>query len=164
MKFKIFISYSTHDLIQVEFLKQQLVDTPIEVFIAEYSIQPSEDLESKITSAIKGCDLFVVLWSSNAENSKWVSQEIGHAKAFNKTILPLVLHENIVLPGFVSNLKYLPIYQDPDTQLKQAKNIIIDLYSKKSDELAKQEARKQKDKEQLFLVGAGLFLLWASSK
>lgn len=164
MKFKIFISYSTHDLIQVEFLKQQLVDTPIEVFIAEYAIKPSEDLESKITTAIKECDLFVVLWSSNAENSKWVSQEIGHAKAFKKTILPLVLHKNIELPGFVSNLKYLPIYQDPDAQLKQAKKLITELYAKKSDELVKEEARKQKDKEQLFLVGAGLFLLWASNK
>ena len=164
MQFKIFVSYSSHDLSQVELLRQQLADSPIEVFVAEHSVKPSEDLGEKITHAIKDCDLFVVLWSSNAEDSKWVSQEIGHANARKKTILPLVLHEGITPPGFISNLKFLPIYQNPELAFKQAREIIINSYNKKAKALAEQEAKKQKDKEVLFLIGAGAFLLWAFSK
>ncbi|MCU7927013.1 MAG: toll/interleukin-1 receptor domain-containing protein [Candidatus Thiodiazotropha sp. (ex Dulcina madagascariensis)] len=164
MQFKIFISYSTHDLKQVKLLRQQLTGTPIEIFVAEHSVQPSEDLGQKISNAINACDLFVVLWSSNAQDSDWVSQEIGRAGALNKTILPLVLDEGIKLPGFISNLKYLAVYKAPEEALNKAREVIIDLYNKKLSHLKQVEAQKQKDKEALFLMGAGAFLLWAFSK
>jgi hypothetical protein len=161
MQFKIFVSYSTHDIEHVELLKQQLKGTPIEVFIAEHSVKPSEDLGNKISTAIEECDLFVVLWSQNAKESTWVPQEIGRAHALKKTILPLVLHEGISLPGFISNLKYLAIFEDTESALIKAKELIMNSYHKKVDTLAKIEAKKQKDKETLALMGIGAFLLWA---
>ena len=164
MKFKVFISYSTQDLTQVELLRQQLLNTPIEVFVAEHSVLPGEDLGIKITQAIAECDLFVVLWSENAESSKWVSQEIGHAKAKNKEILPLVLSKGLGLPAFISNLKYLPVHENTEAALTKARELIVAGYNKKSQALQAQEAKKQKDQEQLFLLGAGAFLLWAFSK
>lgn len=164
MQFKIFISYSTHDLPQVELLKQQLNETSIEVFVAEHSVQPSENLGQVISNAISDCDLFVVLWSNNAQGSDWVSQEIGRASALNKTILPLILHEDISLPGFISNLKYLPVYKAPEKSLSEARDIIVEKYNKKLFALKQVEAQKQKDKEALFVMGVGAFLLWASSK
>lgn len=164
MNFNVFISYSTHDLGQVELLRQQLVDAPIEVFVAEHSVEPSQSLGEKITKAIAGCDLFVVLWSSNAEASKWVSQEIGYAKALNKQILPLVLNEGMELPGFIGDLKYLPTHKDTKSALRKARETIINGYKSKTEALAAQAAKKQKEKEQLFLVGAGIFLAWAFSK
>ena len=104
------------------------------------------------------------MWSSNAEASNWVSQEIGHAKALTKNILPLVLHEGIKPPGFISNLKYLPVYEGTGKALQQARGIIVNSYNRKADELAELEAKKQKEKDNLFLLGAGAFLLWAFSK
>ena len=164
MQFKIFISYSTHDLPQVELLRQQLNGTPIEVFVAEHSVQPSEDLSQVISNAISTCDFFVVLWSNNAQGSGWVSQEIGRASALNKTILPLVLHDNISLPGFISNLKYLPVYEAPEKTLSQARDLIVEQYNKKLSALKQVESKKQKDKEALFVMGVGAFLLWAANK
>ncbi len=163
MKFKIFVSYSTKDLSQVELLKQQMQGTPIDIFIAEHSVLPSESLGQKISKAIEECDLFVVLWSDNAQESGWVSQEIGRAGALKKNILPLVLHEGIKLPGFIGDLKYLAIHKDPDTALNKAREIILTLYNKKMSYLKEIDAKKQKDKEALFLMGAGAFLLWAFS-
>ncbi len=106
--FKVFVSYSTHDLRNVNELQQSLDGTGVEVFVAEHSVLPSEHLSAKISSAISACDLFVLLWSENAKASEWVSQEIGKAHSLHKKILPLVLTEGLNLPGFISNLKYLP--------------------------------------------------------
>ncbi len=164
MQYKIFVSYSTHDLDQVELLRQQLRETPIDVFVAEHSVQPSENLGEKISKAIEVCDLFVVLWSKNAQNSSWVSQEIGRADAFKKNILPLVLTEGITLPGFISDLKYLPVYEDPEGAVIKARKIIINSYNNKANALAQVEEKKQKDKEALAFMGIGAFVLWAFSK
>ena len=164
MQYKIFVSYSTLDIKHVELLKQQLAGTTIEVFIAEHSVKPSEDLAEKISSAIEACDLFVVLWSNNAEASGWVSQEVGRAGALKKIILPLVLTEGLSLPGFISNLKYIPVYKNPVASISQAREVILNSYNNKFNVLAQIEAKKQKDKESLTLMGIGAFLLWAMSK
>lgn len=161
MQYKIFVSYSTYDIDHVELLKQQLKGTSIEVFIAEHSVQASEDLRDKISKAIEECDLFVVLWSQNAQDSNWVSQEIGRADALKKTILPLVLTDGMSLPGFISNLKYLPIFMEPEKALDKAREIIMNSYNKKASLLAETEAKKQKEKNNLALMGIGAFLLWA---
>lgn len=168
MQYKIFVSYSTLDIEHVELLKQQLEGTAIEVFIAEHSVKPSEDLKEKISAGIEGCDLFVVLWSKNAEASGWVSQEVGRAGALKKTILPLVLAEGLSLPGFINNLKYIPVYKNKVNAISQAREIILGSYNNKISALAKIEVQKQmeaqKQKESLALMGIGAFLLWAMSK
>lgn len=164
MKYKIFVSYSTLDIEHVELLRQQLEGTTIEVFIAEHSVKPSEDLKVKISTAIEECDLFVVLWSKNAEASGWVSQEVGRAGALKKIILPLVLTKGLTLPGFISDLKYLPVYKNPVAAVAQAREIIFNSYSNKFNMLAQIEAQKQKNKDSLTLMGIGAFLLWAMSK
>lgn len=159
--FKVFISYSTNDLLHVEKLQQQLIGNPVELFVAEQSVSPSQDLAKTINHAIEQCDLFVLVWSKNAEASAWVSQEIGKATALKKTILPLVLDEGMSLPGFIQNLKYLAVYNDPSDALRQARNIIVDTYEQKAL-LAAAAAQAEKDK--LALMGIGALLLWAFSK
>lgn len=165
MSFNIFVSYSTKDLPQVELLRQQLQGTPISVFVAEHSVQPSEELAPKISSAISECDLFVLLWSPNAKDSDWVPQEIGRATALKKSILPLVLTENITLPGFLQGLKYLAIYANPTESLAKAREIILDAYNTKTKhELQLREQKEKKDKDALALMGIGAFLLWVFGK
>jgi len=164
MEFNIFISYSTHDLQQVQALQKQLVNTPINVFVAEHSIKPSEELATKISTAINNCDLFVVLWSENAKNSDWVSQEIGKATALNKKILPLVLDPDLNLPGFVSGLKYLPIYKNQEASLSEATEIALKEYEKKKTSLEALKVQKQKEKEALVKMGLGALFLWAISQ
>lgn len=163
MTFKLFISYSTHDLSQVELLQQQLQGTSIEVFVAEHSVRPSEELAPRIASAIAGCDLFVLLWSENAKASEWVPQEIGRATALGKTILPLVLSNTVALPGFIQNLKYLPVHKDPSGSLQKARSMILEEYEKKAATDAA-AAKEKSEKDVLALMGIGAVLLWAFSK
>ncbi|MBN4081168.1 toll/interleukin-1 receptor domain-containing protein [Caldithrix abyssi] len=156
MKFNIFISYSTGDLKNVDMLRKQISDTQINVFIAEYSVEVSEELPSKIKSEIKKCDLFVLLWSENAKNSDWVSLEIGQAIALNKRILPLVLTRGLRLPAFINNLKYEPIYTNPKESMFKVREIILKQYEVKKGKFA-----KQKKKDNLVLLGLGAFIFWA---
>lgn len=164
MKFKVFVSYSSHDLDKVELLRQQLESSSLEVFIAEHSISAGQELGPVIDKEIKECDMFVVLWSHDARDSDWVSQEIGKATAYKKEILPLLLNENITVPGFINHLKYLPIFHNHEDGLNQATEIMVAAYNKKLHaEKALIEAtrlQKEKNTEKWILGAIGAFFFW----
>ena len=161
MAFKVFVSYSSHDLEHVELLQRQLSDSPVEVFVAENSVAPSQELGSTISQAIEQCDLFILVWSKNAQESTWVSQEVGRAGALKKKILPLVLTEGMQLPGFIQNLKYLSVHNEPEKALAQARQIVVGAYEEK---VKLESAHAQAEKDKLALLAIGALLFWAFSK
>jgi hypothetical protein len=121
MAASVFISYSTADLVKANELKQTLeneTSTPFRVFLADSSVRPGENLPNKISEAIRSCDFFVLLWSGDADSSKWVPQEIGLALAAGKPIFPIVLSEGLQLPAFLSNLKYLAAFKGEEEVLR----------------------------------------------
>jgi hypothetical protein len=67
-------------------------------------------LDLRILSNVPHQD--VLLWSHDARASDYVPQEIGIAVGCNKTILPVVMEDNVPVPGFVTNLKYLPAHKN----------------------------------------------------
>lgn len=161
VEFNVFISYSTHDLHQVKAVQAQMQNTPLRVFVAEHSVTASQQLAPSIDEAIQGCDLFIVLWSNSAKDSEWVSQEIGKATALRKKILPLVLDEDLSLPGFISDLKYIPVYKNVEGALQEASRIAEDEYQKKLAAEQSLAAQKQKEKDNLVIMGLGALFLWA---
>jgi len=104
MAYNVFISYSSKNLHIVDWARSTLAQPGVtEVFAAEYSVLPSHVLNDAIIRAIRGCDLFVLLWSHDARTSDYVPQEIGIAVGCNKTILAVVMEENVPVPGFITN-------------------------------------------------------------
>ena len=98
MAYNVFVSYSTKNLPIAEWTKSTLHQPGhVEIFVAEFSVEPSQPLNEEIEKAIRNCDLFVLLWSSEARKSDYVPQEIGIARGCNKTILPVVMQEGV--PG-----------------------------------------------------------------
>ena len=157
--YKVFVSYSTNDLKNVSELQQSLTGTGVEVFVAEHSVVASEVLSAKISKAIEECDLFVLLWSSSAKASEWVPQEIGKAHSLKKVILPLVLEDGLSLPGFISDLKYLPVHKNPQEAITQAQKFVIEQFQ------SKQRAAQQKEQENSRgLLVLGGVLLWLFSQ
>ena len=113
MAYDIFISYSSKNLHVVDWARATLTQPGVtEVFAAEYSVLPSQKLNDEIVRAIRACDLFVLLWTHDARASDYVPQEIGIAIGCNKTILPVVMEDNVPIPGFITNLKYLPAHKN----------------------------------------------------
>jgi len=147
MAYKVFVSYSTKDIQVVQFVKQSLENSIVEVSVAEYSVFPGEQLNTGIIDAIKNCDLFVLLWSRNAKYSDYVPQEIGVARGYSKTILPVVLEDGLQLPGFINDLKYLPAYYNPMESIAWLRQYVF----------AKGE-EKQQQESALMLFGAVLIV------
>ena len=156
MKFKIFVSYSSHDLKSVDEITNEMSGTNCEIFVAEHSILPSQNLSQTIEDAIKKCDLFVLFWGKKTEQSKWVKQEIGYAKALKKRILPLVLNKGIELPGFIQGLKYLKIFQK--NAFTTARKVILEIVEEK---IENEKLNKQRAKNNIIIFGVTVFLIWA---
>jgi hypothetical protein len=114
MAVNVFISYSTRDLQTASALQQWIRAAGASVFLAAYTLEPGRPIARDVEAAIRACDLFVLLWSDNARGSEWVPQEIGLAKGANREIMPVVLHDGLTLPVFISDLKYLPLHEDPE--------------------------------------------------
>lgn len=131
MAFKVFVSYSTRDLSVAEALRTHLTTAGAEVYVAEYSAVPGQSLPKAIEKAIDNCDLFLLLWSANADQSKWVPQEIGRATGKGKPVMPVVLHPGIALTGFIQDLKYLPWYQSPDAVVAWLNEFVLKEKAKK---------------------------------
>ena len=118
MSFSAFISYSTRDLADANALRDWVAVAGATPFLAEYSVAPGRPLAADILAAIRGCDLFLLIWSTSARESEWVPQEVGIARGAGKPILPIVLEPGLELPGFLRDLKYLAVYRDPTSSVK----------------------------------------------
>ncbi len=153
MAYSVFISYSTRDLTVATNLQEWINYAGATAFLAEYSVIPGTSLAENIIRAIKGCDLFVLLWSHNARGSEWVPQEIGIAKGAGKPIMPVVLHDGLELPGFIKDLKYLALYKDPQAAVEWLHSHVAQRVKNKTDGLVA-----------LGVVGAIMLALLASGK
>ena len=58
---------------------QGLQASGLETFIDVLTLRPGDKWDRKIFAAIDDCDLFVVIWSRNARDSKWVKKESHYA-------------------------------------------------------------------------------------
>lgn len=126
MAYAVFISYSTHDLPTARVVLQWIQHAGASGFLAEYSTAPGEPLSAMILDAIKQCDLFVLLWSHQAKSSDWVPQEIGVATGLSKSIIPIVMDGQTALPGFIQNLKYLPLYPNPQAAVEWLHKTVVE--------------------------------------
>jgi len=152
MPLRIFISYSTNDLAAANAIWTRLGSAGHAVYFAEVTARAGTRLPVELEQQIKACDVFVVLWSQNAKESEWVSQEIGIAQGANKEILPVILEANLQAPGFIRDRKYLPAYQG----FQQALDYLSHATAHHAEEKRKKEA--------LLLLGLGVIILLAISK
>jgi hypothetical protein len=149
MAYSVFVSYSTKDIPNVEQLRQFLQLPDVQCFVSEYAVRPGVPLAPTIKNAILTCDLFILLWSKNADASEWVSQEIGIAHASQKPILPYMLEPGLSLPGFIKELRYVAAYQNPQQSLYQLRETVL-----------KNSLTKQSQQSMAALAVGGLLLLF----
>lgn len=119
----VFISYSRLDSRYVDELVAYLVSNGVPVWI-DHKIDYGDQWEKIIREKIDACAALIVVMTPEAEESRWVRNELHRARTMEKTILPLLLsglgffslhdtqHEDVVggrLPGavFLSRVKHL---------------------------------------------------------
>lgn len=145
---KIFISYSTADLELVHNIASY-IKPHAEVYYWHKSKIPGQEDWPTIFNWIENSNLVLaVITDKTVSRAMSVGQEIGHAKAKGKTIIPLV-GPNVDSKelGFLSRIIYQPIQpNNPGPALQAIEKVIL---------VKKQQIEKQ---QAIFLIG-GIFAL-----
>lgn len=89
----IFISYSTKDQFQADTLRDILEKNGIVCWMAPRDIPGGSNYTKEIPTAIRGCQVFVLVLSQNSQNSHWVLKELDSAVNCGKVILPFMLED-----------------------------------------------------------------------
>lgn len=99
-----FLSYARKDVAYASIFAEGLHNSGIDLFVDITALEPGDDWKAKLIEAIQNCDVFYLLWSSNAATSEWVKRECaeackrlqsGRSMPFN--IHPMMLEDG--LPG-----------------------------------------------------------------
>jgi len=160
MTLKVFISYSSKDMSTVTQIAEELEALDIDVFVAEHSIKPGENLNDSIIKNIKESDMFVLLWGKNASTSDYVKQEIGVARGADKQIIPFVIDDGVALPEFIKDIKYIRAYENPANAFKDlcetvSGNVKIKVGSIILDSIAKPKVRIAPDNKPIIFKLSG---------
>lgn len=114
----VFLSHSHKDKLLVEGLKNLLGSMGVELYIDwlddNMPAVTSRETAEKLKNRIKSCNLFMLLATTNALNSKWVPWEIGIAdgvKSLAQIVLVPVADDSGSFPGS----EYLQIYNKLET-------------------------------------------------
>src|ERR1022692_1754234 len=89
----VFISYSRKDKEFVRRLEEALQARGRQAWVDWEGIRPTEEFMQAIYRAIEGADTFIFVLSPDSVCSKVCAQEIAHAVAQNKRMVPLVARE-----------------------------------------------------------------------
>jgi len=153
MTFNIFISYSIKDLETAKQLQKYLAQIQgTSVFLSESSLIIGQ-LSDAIVTKIKECDLFVVLYSKNSQNSNYVQQEIGVARGNSKIIIPVLLDSEAKPDAMLQGISYLSLYDEEKrgVQMPELYNYIV------------RESQKKATGQVLLALGV-LYVLYLLSK
>lgn len=124
---RVFLSYAASDAAQALRIRSVLLKQPdIEIFTTD-TLSAGENWIPKLRRALLESDLFIVLLSPNAVESKWVLYELGAAWGLNKPIIPVVTQ--LEMSGKVPLvLRDVPLLSIEDLENSAAVNQILERY------------------------------------
>lgn len=108
---RVFLSHNSLDKEYVRPLAAALQVTGAQVWFDEWKIRPGDSIPAAISSGIATFDIFALVWSANAADSKWVATEMESAltkwmRDESCRLIPIRL-DRTPLPLLVSHLLYI---------------------------------------------------------
>jgi hypothetical protein len=128
MAHDVFISHSSKDKQAADAICHALESSNIKCWIAPRDVNPGEEYAGELTSGIKNCKIFLLIFSKESNSSKPVSKEIETAFRYEKTVIPFRIEHVEMresLEYYLSNLHWLDAYPDDrefKTLVKAVKN------------------------------------------
>lgn len=95
-----FISYSSKNQNAADAMYKTLKDCGIDVWMAPGDIPIGKKYAEVINRAIKNCSCFILLLSTDAQNSIWVSKEVERALSYRKMIFPVQIESTVLNDAF----------------------------------------------------------------
>ena len=126
-KKKVFISYKSDEFSEAAWVMNKLEENGVSCWMAPMCITGGASYASEIPAAISACEVFVLILSKSAQESKWVPRELDQAINANKTIMPFMI-ENCPLKDdfsfYLSNVQRYFAYEDKEgTMIKMLSDI-----------------------------------------
>ena len=108
----IFISYSRIDSRFVDQLEGDLKKHGLSLWIDRSNLQGGQDWVEMIQSAIKGCQILILILSPDAVNSPWVQKEYRYALEQGKIVIPIICRPGFSLPVDLASIQTIDFYRD----------------------------------------------------
>ena len=103
---KIFISWSKRKSQKyAESLKQlfENLDHSIDAFMSEVDINGGEDVQDKIITNIRNCDVLMLCFTKENKISPWLLFEAGYARALDRVVVPVLFDEDPNWHSWIDN-------------------------------------------------------------
>jgi hypothetical protein len=88
MTYDVFVSYTKNDKVVADSIVATLESSDIRCYYAPRDIKPGEDWGKAITDAIRGCKIFLLVFSGSSNHSRRVLDELNLAISTEKIVLP----------------------------------------------------------------------------
>ncbi len=127
----VFISYKAEEIDKATEVKLALEGNGISCWMAPVSIPGGSSYAAEITQAIRGAQVFVLILSPKAQESKWVGKEVDMAINEGKLILPFMVEQCELVDDFsfyLTNVQYYEAYANKsralETMIKDIKKVL----------------------------------------
>lgn len=121
---QVFISYSSKELSQAQAVRSVLEQNGISCWMAPGDIPGGSNYTREIPLAIRACQAFVLILSSNAQASQWVLKELDTAVSNCKIILPFQLEDISLTDEFNFLLTGAQRYDAYQKKAEATKNLV----------------------------------------
>ena len=118
----VFISYSSAEYAVAARMRAILQSSGITCWMAPEDIPGGSNYTKEIPTAIRGCQVFVLMMSEQAQSSHWVLKELNAAVNEGKLILPFMLENCELIDEFnflLSGAQWFPAFQDPGNAMEK---------------------------------------------
>jgi len=139
---KIFISHSWEDDKISRKLADKLRRDGAEVWIDFVKIKAGDSFIKRMNQGLEWCDTFILLWSSSAAKSEFVSLEWEGALANGIKIIPCLI-DKTKLPFILAGRIYENLTNFDKGYISLAKNLNLNIIEEKPDKI-KREVKEQK--------------------
>ena len=130
----VFISYSSKDKHIADAVCHELEENRIKCWIAPRDVLAGMAYARQIIHAIKDCEILILIFSSSANESQHVSNEIDQGFKANKPIIPFVIEESNVndeLDYYLSRKHWLVAYPDYKQKTETLIKTVLQLLGRK---------------------------------
>ncbi|MCU1303603.1 MAG: hypothetical protein JWQ87_3887 [Candidatus Sulfotelmatobacter sp.] len=143
-----FLSYNKKDQEIARSVGAHITLSGLDVWFDEWEVQAGDSVPGKLNEGLAGFDAFILIWSSDANQSSWVRQELRAAimRAMgdgSAKIIPCVL-DSTPLPPLISDRRYVD-FSDPHAGIEELFGDLTGARTKRARLLAIQRAIQEMD-------------------
>lgn len=138
----VFISYKAEEIEEASWVKSVLESNGISCWMAPSCIPGGSSYAVEIPQAIRQAKVFVLILSSKAQSSQWVSREVDLAINEGKIVLPFMLENCALKDDFNFYLTNVQRYAAYENKLAAAEKMINEIKALVGNNTAEQEIKE----------------------